>query len=342
LGTNGGFPAQVRPELAALDVTRMRGLEIGPLASPRVRKTDGSVLYVDHASTAELKRKYSSDQGMRGRLDEIVDVDYVIGDGQTIAELVAPEAPFDYVIASHVIEHIPDPLGWMADLAHVLRPGGILSLVIPDKRYCFDINRSLTEISDLVDANLRHLRQPTYRQTYDFYSKALIDLVDTAAVWAGTADYSLVVPQDCDDPDAAALDACLRMQQSDAFVDVHCQVFTPDSFLALFEKLMHLGLVDFEIAEFFPTQVNTLEFHVSLRLLASSGDRKAMLQSQRAALARVRARLRASVSLSAASERRLVTMPVSQLEERLLLYKRHAIGRVRATLKRSRNGAVPR
>lgn len=342
MGTNGGFPAQVRPELAALDVTQMRGLEIGPLASPRVRKTDGSVLYVDHAGTEELKQKYASDQGMRGRLDQIVDVDYVIGDGQTIAEAVALEAPFDYVIASHVIEHIPDPLGWMADLEHVLRPGGILSLVIPDKRYCFDINRSLTEISDLVDANLRHLRQPTYRQVYDFYSKALIDMVDTAAVWAGTADYSLVVPQDCDDPDAAGLDACRRMQQSDAFVDVHCQVFTPDSFLALFEKLMHLGLVDFEIAEFFPTQVNTLEFYVSLRLLGSLGDRTAMLQSQRASLARVRAELRANDSPSASPERRLVTMPVSQLEERLLLFKRRAIGRVRATLNRSGNDAVPR
>jgi hypothetical protein len=230
----------------------------------------------------------------------------------------------------------------MADLEHVLRPRGILSLGIPDKRYCFDINRSLTEISDLVDANLTHLRQPTYRHVYDFYSKALIDMVDTVAVWAGTADYSLAVPEDCDDPDAAALDASRRMQQSDAFVDVHCQVFTPDSFLALFEKLMHLGLVNFEIAEFFPTEVNALEFHVSLRLLGPSGDREAMLRSQRAALARVRAKLRANDSTSASSERRLVTMPVSQLEERLLLFKRRAIGRVRSTLHRSRNDAVPR
>ena len=91
-----------------------------------------------------------------------------------------------------------------------------------------------------------------------------------------------------------------------------------------------------------PTQVNMLEFHVSLRLLGSSGDRTAMLQSQRASLARVRAKLRANDSTSASSERRLVTMPVSQLEERLLLFERRAIGRVRATLNRSGNDAVPR
>ena len=106
----------MRPELAAIDVTRMRGLEIGPLATPRVRKDEGSVRYLDHASTTELKRKYATDKAMRDRLDEIVDVDYVIGEKMTASEVVAPDAPFDYVIASHVIEHIPDPIGWMADL----------------------------------------------------------------------------------------------------------------------------------------------------------------------------------------------------------------------------------
>ena len=156
----------------------MRGLEIGPLATPRVRKEEGPVRYVDHASAAELHEKYATDQGMRDRLDEIVDVDYVLGESTNLSEAVASDAPFDYVIASHVIEHIPDTIGWLDDLTRVLRPGGILSLVIPDKRYCFDINRSLTEVSDLVDANLRGLRQPSFRQAYDFYAKAIGGVVD--------------------------------------------------------------------------------------------------------------------------------------------------------------------
>jgi hypothetical protein len=79
----------VRPELAEIDVGHMRGLEIGPLASPRVRKDEGPVRYVDHASATDLKQKYATDQGMRGRLDEIVDVDYVLGETTTIAEAVA-------------------------------------------------------------------------------------------------------------------------------------------------------------------------------------------------------------------------------------------------------------
>lgn len=70
---------KLRPELACIEVSSMRGLEIGPLASPRVHKREGPVRYLDHASAEELRAKYGADHGMRNQLDDIVDVDYVIG-----------------------------------------------------------------------------------------------------------------------------------------------------------------------------------------------------------------------------------------------------------------------
>jgi ubiquinone/menaquinone biosynthesis C-methylase UbiE len=322
----------MRPELAAIDVASMRGLEIGPLAAPRVRKDEGPVRYVDHASAAELKEKYATDAGMRDRLDEIVDVDYVLGQTTTISQAVAKDAPFDYVIASHVIEHIPDTIGWLEDLTHVLRVGGILSLVVPDKRYCFDINRSLTEISDLVDANLRELRQPSFRQAFDFYSKAIGGTVDTAAVWAGTADYSLAVRQDFDDPDLAALEAVREMLASDEFVDVHCHVFTPESFLRLIGKLARLDLIDYEVAAFYSTELNNFEFYVSLRLLDVSVDRDAVRKSQLASVARALEKETRPV----VAQPKLVRMEVSKQEERLIEMKRRSLARGRALLKRGR------
>ena len=324
----------MRPELAGIDVATMRGLEIGPLASPRVRRSEGPIRYLDHAGAAELKQKYESDLAMGNRLDEIVDVDYVIGDKQTIADAVKADAPFDYVLASHVLEHIPDPIDWMDDIARVLSPGGILSLVIPDKRYCFDINRSLTRISDLVDANMRHLRQPTYSQVYDFNANALLDLVDAQAVWRGDVDYSATTRQGVGDPDVYALEACKRMQSSDAFVDVHCNVFTPESFLDVFGKMAQLGLTKFEVADFTPTAYNTLEFYVSLRLLDHSAGRTSLLEQQLASVARARA-------LAASRDPRQATQPsglrlieVSGSEQRLLTAKRATAARVRRLLQR--------
>lgn len=322
----------MRPELAAIDVPVMHGLEIGPLASPRVRKEEGPVRYVDHASAAELKEKYATDLGMRDRLDEIVDVDYVLGQTTTISQAVAKDAPFDYVIASHVIEHIPDTIGWLEDLTHVLRVGGILSLVIPDKRYCFDINRSLTEISDLVDGNLRQLRQPSFRQAFDFYSKAIGGTVDTAAVWAGTADYSLAVRQDFADPDAAALEACRHMLVSDEFVDVHCHVFTPELFLRLIEKLARLDLIDYEVAAFHPTELNDFEFYVSLRLLDASLGRDALRSVQLASVARTFD----TITRPATPRPKLVRMEVSDQEVRLIELKRRSLARIRALVKPNR------
>jgi hypothetical protein len=218
----------------------------------------------------------------------------------------------------------------MDDLTRVLRPGGILSLVIPDKRYCFDINRSLTEISDLVDANLRQLRQPSFRQAYDFYSKAIGGTVDTAAVWAGTADYSLAVRQDFADPDVAALEACRHMLTSDEFVDVHCHVFTPESFVGLMGKLAHLDLIDYEIAAFHPTPLNNFEFYVSLRLLDASVDRDALRNSQLASVART---LNTGAN-PATAQPKLVRIEVSQHEERLIAIKRRTLARLRALLNR--------
>ncbi|HEY6470637.1 MAG TPA: methyltransferase domain-containing protein [Candidatus Dormibacteraeota bacterium] len=328
--------ALMRPELAGIDVATMRGLEIGPLASPRVRKSEGPIRYLDHAGATELKQKYESDLGMRGRLDEIVDVDYVIGDKQTIADAVIADAPFDYVLASHVLEHIPDPIGWMDDIARILRPGGILSLVIPDKRYCFDINRSLTRISDLVDANMRHLRQPSYSQVYDFNANALLDLVDAHAVWRGDADYSTATRQGVGDPDVYALEACKRMQTSDAFVDVHCNVFTPDSFLDVFGKLARLGLTNFEVADFSPTAHDALEFYVSLRLIDATVSGDGLLQRQLASVGRARSLAQTRDPRHAPKPSGLVLIEVSGLEQRLLTAKRSTIAGMRRLLQRIR------
>ena len=77
---------------------------------------------------------------------------------------------FNYVVASHVIEHIPNPLGWFNEIYGFMEPGGILSLAIPDKRYCFDRLRGLTTASDWIGVWLQKATRPTPTQIVDFLS----------------------------------------------------------------------------------------------------------------------------------------------------------------------------
>jgi SAM-dependent methyltransferase len=42
-----------------------------------------------------------------------------------------PDAAFDRVICSEVLEHIPDDIGAMRELARVLRPGGTMAITVP-------------------------------------------------------------------------------------------------------------------------------------------------------------------------------------------------------------------
>lgn len=47
----------------------------------------------------------------------------------------------DFVIANHVVEHSENPILAIQSMLRVLKPGGILFLTLPDKRFTFDEHR---------------------------------------------------------------------------------------------------------------------------------------------------------------------------------------------------------
>jgi SAM-dependent methyltransferase len=309
----------------------MRGLEIGPLHAPRIRKEEAQVFYVDHTDAEGLRQKYAVDHYMKDRLHEIVEVDFVVGEGQELLDVVADAAPFDFVMASHLIEHIPDPVTWLRDIGKLLRPGGILSLIVPDKRYTFDVHRRTTEVSEIVDAHMRRLRQPSFRQVYDFISLEMVGKFAPDAAWAGTADLTDMARPDGLNRDFAAMAVCEAMQHSDEFVDVHCSVFTPDSFLDLYERLVHLDLVDFEIAHFVPTEVNDMQFWVSLRLLDPALSRESKMERQLASVTPLLPKTPIAPPTTFESEEVPVPimLAVSETEQRWIETKRRILERVR-------------
>src|SRR5437868_3008097 len=85
--------------------------------------------------------------------------------GRALLEAVG--RPVDYVVASHVIEHVPDLIGWLAEVREALEPGGELRLAVPDRRYTLDYRRSVSRLADVVHAWFMRARRPLPHQILD-------------------------------------------------------------------------------------------------------------------------------------------------------------------------------
>lgn len=236
----------------------MQGLELGPLDRPIVPKRSYNVRYVDHASRQELMEKYTrSATNETLDRDRIVPVD-VVWPGGPLAPCLADQRPLDYCLASHVIEHVADVIGWLQQLASVLRDGGIVSLAIPDKERTFDHARAVSRPADLIEAHLRCLNAPSARHVFDH-----ITSVSPFGEPVSPPAPALI---------REALQHARAVMVTDLYVDVHCYVFTQQSFREVFSILGYTGLLPFRLRRFFPTRPGANEFIVSLRKCTDSPE----------------------------------------------------------------------
>jgi SAM-dependent methyltransferase len=255
-----GFPQRRRKVHEIIRPGVGRGIEIGPLCSPLVTKDEGDVFYVDVLSAQGLREHYAVDPAVPSAL--IVDVDaalYSDGRLRTVAEATAGTAPFDWAVASHVVEHVPDMIGWLADMADVLVDDGRLLLVVPDRRYSFDARRPRTTVGQLLQAHESRDQRPSIRAVYDHFSDAVA--ISAQEAWAGRV------------PDIEARvhdrryvgEVLQRFHESSEYIDCHVWVFTPREFVQQLAELAERGLLDFVVETVLPTEPGDLEFFVTLR-----------------------------------------------------------------------------
>jgi SAM-dependent methyltransferase len=230
-------------------------LEIGPLYRPFFLKSETDVIYVDHADTDTLREKYRVGHGFD--VKDIVHVDAVWGNN-SLVECAGRQV--DYVIASHVIEHVPDLITWFKELQAVLKPEGEIRLVVPDKRYTFDYTRRETALQDLIDPYARRTRRPLPANIFDHI--AYVKEVDIAQAWDKPLDSDKLTSLHSYEMAMSLVEDALSTEN---YHDVHCWVFTPHSFATLMLEAAEHGLLNLECVDFSDTPHYSLEFIVFVR-----------------------------------------------------------------------------
>lgn len=229
------------------------GLEIGPSHSPFAPKRAGyNVDIIDHMSREELLVKYK-DHNLK--LDNIEEVDYV-WQGQSYSELTGKPKHYDWIIASHLIEHTPDLIGFLNDCDAVLKDDGVLSLVIPDKRTCFDHFRPITGLATVVDSHFAGNKIHTPGRVAEYFLN--VALKDGELGWHFGSDGTFQMAHTLQD----AINGIFVTRHNNEYIDVHAWCFVPQSFRLMIHDLYSLGLISFQEVSYHTT--DGYEFYVTL------------------------------------------------------------------------------
>lgn len=229
------------------------GLEIGPSYNPMFPKSAGyTVETLDYADKATLVSKYNA---IGQDTSKIEDPNFV-SDGQPMSQVIGKTSVYDFIFASHVIEHTPDFVGFFSECDILLKSNGRLVLAVPDKRYCFDYFQSLTSTGMVLQASLEKRTRPQPGTLFD--DTAHRALRSGHITWM-TSDLSPTTLASTLQEASKIYDEATASPE--IYRDAHVWRFVPSSFALLISDLRHMKKHPFYIESI--TQVG-FEFFVTL------------------------------------------------------------------------------
>jgi len=163
-------------------------LEVGPGSRPFVVARTAKVRYADRSVEGGRDKNFPELIGQPPGVQAHYNVDL---DTEGLPQLES--SSFDGLVASHVIEHVANPLEVLAEFSRVLRIGGKLLLVVPDRSRTFDAVRVPTPfavplakyragVTGVDEASIREFCEAIYnqppmhpREVREWYNPRLLD-----------------------------------------------------------------------------------------------------------------------------------------------------------------------
>lgn len=132
----------------------------------------------------------------------------------------------EYVVSSHVLEHVANPVAALAEWYRVLRPGGMIYLVVPDRRHIWDHTRPLTTVDHMIEDYERGTTPCDATHIDDF---------------AYGSDWKLLSPATpAEDVPAKQAELARGMHEAVARgedINIHFHTFEPSNVIELVERL---------------------------------------------------------------------------------------------------------
>jgi len=134
-------PAHTFPESAlAHKYCVGKGLEIGGAAHNPFGLNTMNVDFTDSMGT-EFKKEEIRRCGSAMKVD-------IIAHGDNIP---LPDGSQDFVVSSHVLEHFPNPIKALLEWDRLIRPDGIIFMIVPHRERTFDKHKARTSLQHLIE-----------------------------------------------------------------------------------------------------------------------------------------------------------------------------------------------
>jgi SAM-dependent methyltransferase len=139
------------------------GIEIGPGHVPFPVPADAKVRYIDRWQPTENSELFPELGDAPGfpRPDVVANLD--------VERLgVFADRSQDFVIASHILEHLANPLAMLVEAHRVLKPLGLCILLLPDRHQTFDRYRDPTPLAHVIEEYQRDVHEVDDAHVLDY------------------------------------------------------------------------------------------------------------------------------------------------------------------------------
>jgi len=206
-------------------------LEIGPGHAPFPTSPTARVLYADRSVEGGRDATWPELAGQSRGPDSELDIDLDVDGLRAVTD-----ESFDSVIACHVIEHLANPIAALCEFERVLRRGGRLVLVVPDRNRTFDSVREPTSLAHLLDDFGRGITE--------------VDLEHISEFCEAIFNQPPIHPDEVRDlHDPARLDAERINLHRRRSIHVHC--WTPEEFAVVLAAGMARDLMSWQLVDLY-------------------------------------------------------------------------------------------